>query len=267
VKMFAMGFLGVARSPQAEQATETKTSALVAMAFLAALCLLLGVLPTYVIGALDRVTQPLVQASAAAALVPPFFAGSPGHEELPGAFASEFHDLGAQVGQGVVPGPGLVILHRGGAANPVVFAGAPTYLIVVLAGLLIITFLAVRWAVARRQTVARRVCWDGGIRRLLPEMTYTATGFSNPVRVIFQAIFRPTIVEDTRQTVAVHFRTAIRREREEIHIVDRFMLHPAGELTLGVARFFARMHRGRINAYTAYVLLTLLILLLVGLIS
>jgi hypothetical protein len=57
-------------------------------------------------------------------------------------------------------------------------------------------------------------------------MTYTATGFSNPVRVIFQAIFRPTIMENTRQTVAQHFRTAIHREREEVHIVERFVLKP-----------------------------------------
>ncbi|MBV8174502.1 MAG: metallophosphoesterase, partial [Verrucomicrobia bacterium] len=51
----------------------------------------------------------------------------------------------------------------------------------------VLSFFVMRWAVGRR-TVSRRACWDGGIGRLLPEMTYTATGFSNPVRVIFQAI-------------------------------------------------------------------------------
>ncbi len=258
VKMFAMGFLGTARSPQAEQATETKPSALAAMAFLAALCLLLGVLPTYVIGVLDRVTQPIVHTSAVAALVPPFFAGSPGHEELPGAFVGEFHDLGAQVGQGVAPGPGLVILHRGGAENPVVFAGAPTYLIIVLAGLLVITFVVVRGVVARQRTIVRRPCWDGGIRRLLPEMTYTATGFSNPVRVIFQAIFRPTIVEDTRETVAEHFRTAIRQTRVEVYLTDRALLQPVLGGASRIAHLLARMHHGRLNAYVAYVLATML---------
>jgi len=264
VKFFAMGFLGMTRSPEAEQATETQPAALAAMAFLAALCLLLGVLPTYVIGALDRVTQPIVHGSAAAALVPPFFAGSAGHEGLPGAFAAEFHDLGAQVGERVMPGPGLVILHRGGAENPVVFAGAPTYLIIVLAGLLIITFLAVRWAVARRRTLVRRVCWDGGIRRLLPEMTYTATGFSNPVRVIFQAIFRPTIVEDTRETVAEHFRTAIRQTRVEVYLTDRALLRPVLGGASRIADLVARMHHGRLNAYVAYVLATLLIVFAFG---
>jgi hydrogenase-4 component B len=228
------------------------------------LCLLLGVLPTYVIPGLNHTLQPLIDANTADALVPPFFAGSPGHEELPSAFAGEFHDLGAQVGQGLAPGPGLVILHRGDTANPVVFAGAPTYLFLMLAGLLALVFLVVRVTVARRRTVARRVCWDGGIRRLLPEMSYTATGFSNPVRVIFQAIFRPTIVDDTRETVAEHFRTAISRTSETIYIVDRMALGPARELVLGIARLLARMHHGRLNAYIAYVLGVLLAVLLLS---
>lgn len=260
-KMFAMGFLGVTRSPQVELAAESKSPTLGAMAFLAALCLLLGVFPTYIIGGLDRVVQPLTHASAASALVPPFFAGASGHGELPTAFAAEFHDLGAEAGEGLAPGPGLVILHRGGSANPVVFAGAPTYLIVVLTALVLLTFLVFRRALTRRRTVTRRTCWDGGIRRLLPEMTYTATGFSNPVRVIFQAVFRPTIVEDTSDTVAVHFRTAIRRQREEIYIVDRWVLQPCRRTAFRLASGFAKMHRGRINAYITYGLLSLIVVL------
>jgi hydrogenase-4 component B len=144
----------------------------------------------------------------------------------------------------------------------VVFAGAPTYLVIVLTGLLAITFLVVRWVLAKRRSVAKRVCWDGGIRRLLPEMTYTATGFSNPVRVIFQAIFRPTIVEDTRETVAEHFRTAIHREREEIHIVERLVLQPFRRAAFYLANRLATMHLGRLNAYITYSLLALLVILL-----
>ena len=103
------------------------------------------------------------------------------------------------------------------------------------------------------------------MRQLLPEMTYTATGFSNPVRVIFDAIFRPTTVEDTRETVAEHFRIAIRREKEQVHLVDRLVFQPVRSATLWFARALAAMHHGRINAYTAYVLLTLLLALAAGL--
>jgi hydrogenase-4 component B len=259
VRAFAMAFLGVSRSEQATRAAEVPPSAIAPLVALASLCLLLGVLPTYVIPELSRQLGPLVGAGASDALVPPFFARAPGHEALPPVFAGEFHDLGAQVGERLARGPGLVLMHRGGATNPVVFAAAPAYLLLVLGGFLVLVFVIVQVTVARRRTLVRRVVWDGGIRRLLPEMTYTATGFSNPVRVIFQAIFRPTIVEDTRETVAEHFRTAIVREADDVHVVDRLALAPARKVMLRLAHATARLHHGRLNAYVGYVLASLLV--------
>jgi len=264
VKMFAMGFLGMARCDSAAKAVEAQRASIAPMWFLAVLCLLLGVLPTYVIPALNRDLQPWTGASADA-LVPPFFSSAPGHGSLPPAFASEFHDLGAQVAQNLAPGRGLVVLHRGGAENPVIFAMSTSYMLLVLIGLLLLSYGVIRLWLTRTRTVVRRERWDGAVRRLLPEMTYTATGFSNPVRVIFEAIFHPTTVEDTRETVAKHFRTAIRRERRAVHIVNRLVLQPAKNGTLELARHLAAMHRGHINAYTAYVLLALVLALAVGL--
>jgi hydrogenase-4 component B len=264
VKMFAMGFLGMSRSEGAAKAVEAQSPSIVPMVFLAVLCLLLGALPTYVIPALNRELQPWAGASTDA-LVPPFFASVPAHGTLPPAFAAEFHDLGAQVGQDILPGRGLVVLHRGGEANPVVFAMSTSYMLVALVFLLVLTWVVIRVWLTRRRKLARRERWDGGVRRLLPEMTYTATGFSNPVRVIFDAIFRPTTVEDTRETVAEHFRMAIRREKERVHIVDRFAVRPAKDAAMGFARALAAMHHGHINAYVAYVLVALAVALALGL--
>jgi len=263
VKVFAMSFLGMRRLDEERQVTEPRTGTLVPMFILAALCLSFGVLPTYVIPALDPAVRPLAGGSATAELVPPFFASHPAHPELPAAFAGEFHDLGAQVGQDILPGHGLVVLHRGGKENPVVFAMSTSYTLVVLALLLVLTYVVIRLWLTRKRQLARRTRWDGGLRRLLPEMTYTATGFSNPVRVIFDAVFRPTTVEDTRETVAEHFRTAIRREKERVHLVDRLVFQPTRAAALGFARCLAAMHHGRINAYITYALLTLLIVWIV----
>ena len=267
VKVFAMSFLGMRRLDEEQQVTEAKSGTLVPMAILASLCLAFGVLPTYVIPALDSALNPLAGASAADALVPPFFASNPAHQELPPAFVEDFHNLGAQVGQRVFPGRGLVVLHRGGAENPVVFAMSTSYMLVTLIALLGLTYVVVRLWLTRSRRLARRECWDGGVRRLLPEMTYTATGFSNPVRVIFDAVFRPTTVEDTRETVADHFRTAIRRDKERVHLVDKLVFHPVKTATLGLARGLAVMHHGRFNAYAAYALLSLLAVLIVFLLS
>jgi hydrogenase-4 component B len=267
VKAFAMGFLGKARSSQAEHPVHERRSMMVPMGLLAVLCLLLGVLPTVVIPTLNEALMPMTGASAAEALVPPFFASSPEHARLPNEFVSEFHDLGAQVGQEVLPGRGLVVMHRGGEQNPVVFAMSTSYLFPVLLGLLAITYAVVRLGIARHRRVVRQPCWDGGLRRLLPEMTYTATGFSNPVRVIFDAIQRPKTIEDRRETVKAHFRTAIHRRRHAVHIVDRWVIAPLNLAALQIANGLAALHHGRINAYVAYGLITRVLVLAVVLLS
>jgi hydrogenase-4 component B len=261
VKVYAMTFLGIRRGTWHPHPREHAGRARFATAYLAVACLLLGVLPTYVIPVLNRAAEPLARASASESLVPPFFAATPTNQKLPPAFLEDFHNLGAQSGRTFLRGRGLVLLVRGLEKNPVVFAASPSYSLIALA-----IFLAITWIVVTRSTrkrkLSRKELWAGGIPRLLPEMTYTATGFSNPVRVVFQAIFRPNIVEDTRETVAVHFRTAIRRKRDETHLVDRLFFHPLGDAIGWIARLVAGMHHGRLNAYVAYTVGFLLVILL-----
>jgi hydrogenase-4 component B len=263
VKVFAMSFLGMRRLNENQKIAESKSSALAPIFILAVLCLLFGILPTYVIPSLDNALNPLAGASAAENLVPPFFASNSAHNTLPQPFVEDFHNIGAQVGQNILPGRGLVVLHRGGETNPVVFAMSTSYTFVALIVLLLATYVVIRLWLTRSRKLSRKIRWDGGVRKLLPEMTYTATGFSNPVRVIFDAVFRPTTVEDTRETVAQHFRTAIIREKERVHLVDKLVFHPVKTGTLWFAGCLARMHHGKFNAYAAYTLATLLIVLVV----
>jgi hydrogenase-4 component B len=264
-KVYAMGFLGICRSDRAARAHEVHWGERSPLALLALCCVLLGVLPTYVIPVLDRAASSLAHESAVPALVPPFFLPADQRaENLPPGFLGEFHDLGAQVGESVLPGRGLVVLHRGEERNPVVFAMSTSYMVVVLAVLLGVTFVVFK-LLARGRTVRRGAVWDGGLRHLLPGMTYTATGFSNPVRVIFHAVLRPTTVEDSTEAVVQHFRTAIRRHHADVHIVDRIMLQPPLSGLQRLAALVRRMHVGQVNAYAGYVLLTLLVVLLIGL--
>lgn len=263
VKAFAMGFLGMPRSEHAEHALEAPASMLAPMGALAIASFLLGILPTFIIPTLSETLESLGDGRATAALVPSFFTHRADHADLPRDFAAEFHDLGAQIGEDVVPGRGLVVLHRGGPENPVVFAMSTSYGALVLLLLLLSTWLAVR-RVTRRRTVRRAAVWDGGVRQLFPEMTYTATGFSNPVRVIFDAILRPRTVEDTEETVSAHFRVAIRRSEEPTHLVDRWVLDSLTHALMRVAGWVARMHHGRVNAYVAYVLMTLVAFFLIA---
>ncbi len=263
-KAFAMSFLGIARSPEAAGVREGRAGACGPMAAFGLLCALLGVLPTYVVPALDRTVAPIVHASAAQALVPPFFTPQlAAAEGIAPEFMAEFHDLGAEVGRGSLPGRGLVVLHRGGASNPVVFAMSTSYMTLMLAALLALAWILFR-LLTRARTVARRAAWAGGLRRLRPGITYTATGFSNPVRVVFHALLRPATVENSTEAVALHFRIAVRREYDEGHLLDRLVLTPAVTGLRRLASLLRRMHIGQVNAYAAYVLLTLLLALVVG---
>ena len=263
-KVYAMGFLGVPRSDAAVHATEAQWATRSPLALLAVCCALLGILPTYVIPVLDRAASSLVHETVVPALVPPFFLPAQQRaENVPSQFLGEFHDLGAEDGAGLLPGRGLVVLHRGEEPNPVVFAMSTSYMVVVLAALLGITFVVFK-LFTRGRRVLRGSVWDGGLRQLLPGLTYTATGFSNPVRVIFHAVLRPTMVEDSTEAAARHFRTAIRRDQEETHVIDRMVLRPPVSGLLQLAALVHRMHVGNVNAYAGYVLLTLLVVLVIG---
>jgi len=124
-------------------------------------------------------------------------------------------------------------------------------------------FVAFR-LLTRYRGITRGLVWDGALRHLSPALTYTATGFSNPVRVIFAALLTPSASEESTKAVATHFRTAIRREYTEVHIIDRFVLQPPIRALRDIAAFARRMHVGHVNAYAAYVLLAMLIVLIVG---
>jgi hypothetical protein len=52
------------------------------------------------------------------------------------------------------------------------------------------------------------------------ELGLGGAGFSNPVWVIFHALLHPVTVEVSTEAVAQHFRTAIRREQGEEHILN-----------------------------------------------
>ncbi|GBE02839.1 hydrogenase-4 component B [bacterium BMS3Bbin06] len=263
VKAFAMSFLGMGRSESSRRAVELPWSMRSAMGFLSLLCIVFGIFPTYVIPVLDRTVTPIVHESAADALVPPFFTVGRGNKKFGRAFVADFHKLGAQVGSDVLPGRGLVVLHRGGRRNPVVFAMSTSYTFVVLLLLLGATLVMLR-IVVRRRKVRYQPAWDGGLRRLPSHMTYTATGFSNPVRIIFSAVFHPTVTKETKEAVAEHFRTAITKERREVHITERLILQPVVSMLRTVSGRIAKIHSGSVNTYAMYVIITLILLLMGG---
>lgn len=261
VRVFAMGFLGMPRQENIKKAKDASKASIIPMAILSIFCLGLGVLPTYVIPSLDTVVARVTGARSQDVLVPPFFNNykikDSGH--LPESFVKDFHDIGAQVGKSILPGRGLVIMHRGGAQNPVVFAASPAYTLITIVLLVGVTMFFV-WLFCSRKHRAEQVSrWDGGIIKLYPEMTYTASGFSQPIRVIFNSILRPKMLEERKNIGG--FQMKIKRQKVQAHLIDRLVLYPIINGPTWLSKKLAKMHSGEVTVYTGYVFLMLLVII------
>jgi len=81
------------------------------------------------------------------------------------------------------------------------------------------------------------------------------------VRVIFDSVFRPSTVENTRESIAGHFRTAIKNGRQEVYVVDKVAIHPVLRWARWLAGVLVRMHSARVNAYAGYVFIIVLVFL------
>ena len=77
-------------------------------------------------------------------------------------------------------------------------------------------------------------------------------------------ILQPAAGEDSTEAVAVHFRTAIKREHTRSPHRRSSHSRAADRRPAQLAAIARKMHVGHVNAYAAYVLLALLVVLVVG---
>ena len=259
VMVAGSSLLGLARSKKAaapRPAPRTVTWPMVVLTFV---CLGLGVLATGVIPVLGRLAASLTGSDATAALVPAFFHHS---HQLAQAIVTDLTHIGAQIGRGVLPLRGLVVLHSGGAQTPVVFAMSTGLSFAVILALLLLVWSLARLLRRRKRRVVRRTLWDAGLVHLQPEMTYTATAFAAPVRVLFERLLKPVVAEHARHHGA--FVVANHRREQLSNVVERLLIRPVATGARATADGLARMHHGPVTAYAGYVLVAFLVVLLIG---
>lgn len=252
----ATTLLGLPRSRAAARIPRMPVSVTVPMTILVVICLGLGVWATGVIPVLGRIAATLTGVDPTDALVPAFFGDGSG---LAAGVVHDLSQLGAQLGRGLLPLRGLVVLHSDGAHAPVVYAMSTALTFVVLACMLVVVWL-LAWGVRRRRRIMRRLPWNGGIVRLRPEMTYTATTFAAPVRVLFHAVFRPVVAREEQRQGA--FVTASTHREVRVHVIDRLFVDPLLIAVRATAEFLARMHHGKVTGYATYVLGSLIVVVL-----
>ena len=227
VKAFGITFLAQPRSSHASDAHEVAPSMRAGMAILTVACVLLGLFPTVFIQLLDPLTQ-----------------------QLTGEHLSSQLSLAK----------GLVLTSLAEKTGTISTLG------IVLMGLCLLPIPFGLWLVFSRNTKTRRgPTWDCGLRGLTPQMEYTATGFSKPIRMIFKALFRPRRDVQREYDFSPRFATSLRFESHIEEVFETRIYRPARIWILRASRRIRGIQAGSIHAYLLYIFITLLLLLLFAL--
>jgi len=216
VKFFGIIFLGQPREPSLAQAHDAGGFEKAGLAWLAAGCVALGLLPNQVIAALGTATTQLIGVAPAS---------------------------GGQSWWMLAPLPERAVSY------------APLVLLAVIAGVIAVTFLAVRFVY--RRPVRRAPPWDCGFARFDPRMQDTAEGFGQPIRHIFGTFFNMERQLPAPLDAAPRYRVVVS---------DRFwqaLYVPIAALVQRAANSVAWLQQGRISVYLTYSFITLVVLLAV----
>jgi len=224
VKAFGITFLAQPRSKHAATAQEASPSMLLGMGLLTAACVFLGLFPTAFLTLFGPITLQLL--------------GQP----LPAHLS---------LADGWVLG------------NTQELGGTVSTLGIVLTGVCLLPVPLVLWLFFGRRTQVRLgPTWDCGLKGLTPQMEYTATGFSKPLRMIFKALFQPRREVQREYDYSPYFATTLRFES---HIEEAFvtrLYRPFKRAVLLLSRRMRALQAGSIQAYLIYIFITLLLLLM-----
>jgi hydrogenase-4 component B len=227
VKAFGITFLAQPRSEHAASAREASPSMRFGMALLTLACVLLGLFPTTFLRLMDSVTAQLT---------------------------------GQQLSGQLSLAGGLVLTSLSENTGTVSTLG----IVLMFVCLLPIPFAL--WLVFALQAKTRRApTWACGQPGLTPQMEYTATGFSKPIRMIFKALFRPRREVQREYDFSPYFAKTIRFESHIEEVFERRLYRPARILILRASRRLRALQAGSIHAYLLYIFITLLLLLIFAL--
>jgi hydrogenase-4 component B len=212
VKAFGIAFLALPRSAGSAEAREVTALMLAPQAFLAFLCLALGLFPGLVLRALGGTLA-----------------------ALPGA---------------------LPRVDPGGSAVRMV-AGFPAvesfdHVVPAAIGVVVLSGVAVTVWAMRRQGAARRVPTWGCGGELTARTEYTATAFSKPLLMIFDAVYRPTREVEALAKVSPYFPEEVRYHAEIEPTFERYLYGPLTRGIVRVARGMKVLQAGSLHAYLAY---------------
>lgn len=223
VKVFGVTFLGHWRGHRSiDEVHEANGPMRLGMSLAALTCLLLGVLPTYVIGWMDVLPEEL----------------------LGGTLAGSASGLGWMW---LTP----VSAEKASYSGPIVF------LVILVVWLVVYALLH-----ARKATVHRAPIWDCGFEKLTPRMQYNATSFAMPIRRIFGFFFIVRErVKQAPSRAGRYFPKRIHYALRVHDRFWGWIYRPITDASFWLSRRIGRLQHGKIQIYLIYSFVTILFLL------
>ncbi len=225
VKAFGISFLAIPRSDPARNAREVPGAMRFGMMFLAAVCILLGILPSLVVPFLSRAAGRMRGIDAA---------GVTFQLALPVDFGSQSSQISPLV---------LALLLIG------VIAAIP----------LLLRLLRVRGGIRSAES------WGCGRIVQTARMEYTGTAFAEPLRRVFGDLYRPTrditvgVLPESRYFVqSIQYRSQVRSW------FDEFLFTPLDRAVQRLGGMSRWLQSGSVHWYIAYLFLALVLLLLIS---
>jgi hydrogenase-4 component B len=147
-----------------------------------------------------------------------------------------------------------------------VFSGfsvlSPSWLWIVMPLLALVVLAFTRLVSGTRMTQVRRVpAWRSATAGVEGPDSYTASGFANPTRRILGAVLHTRSKVEPQPTPEPADGPRLSSSTDVIEVVEAYLYRPLLPLVLGVVRAAKRLQSGRLDAYLAYMLITLVALL------
>ncbi len=135
------------------------------------------------------------------------------------------------------------------------------HVVPVMLGLALLGALAASVVLTKGRRARRVPTWGCG-GELTARTEYTATAFSRPLMMIFQAVYRPTHEVEALAEVSPYFPREVRYRAEIEPTFERYFYRPLLRAVLRAANGMKVLQAGSLHAYLAYVLVLAVILLM-----
>ena len=143
------------------------------------------------------------------------------------------------------------------------FSGAsPAWILALIGIFAAVIFLLIRLRFGRIKDVVSAT-WDCGIPSVTPRMEYTATAFSQPLKIVFKAIYRPVKnIEVLSHETQPYFEKISKYEHTVQPIFERYLYRPIARFVISNSIKIINLQAGSIHMYLAYIFVMLIGLLL-----